>query len=175
MRTLMATAALAVVIVAAPAAATPPGTESCPTPDARRASAPMAIDHRLFDGTAKGMGGNGQIILSTRLSNSVWTSFFARLSAAAIRTYANDPGSIPVVAVGDVVNVSAASYVAAYRTLASLLAPGSAIVLPVVTFKGKRAGTATIDGFATVQVTAVTGRGKRRSVMGSIVSVELCP
>ena len=145
----------------------------CPDPAARRPGVAMVIDRRVFEGSAKGLLGGDHLVLATRLSNSAWTSFFDRLTPRAILGYVSDPSQIPPVAVGDGVNLTLASWGAAYNAMENTFPAGSTLVFPVVTVDGKRTGT--VNGFATVELQRIRGRGKARSIEGRLLSLELCP
>jgi len=134
---------------------------------------PLAIAVGVFTGEKKGLLAPDQIFLSTRLRNAAWTTFHRRPSAVDVADYMSSPATIPTVQVGDVINVTAPGSAMGYGALATALSAGSDLVVPVVTF-GRR-GTATVVGFATLQTTAIKGRGNPKYFQGTVVSLDLDP
>ena len=144
------------------------GADAC---SGRQPSVPLAIDGRVFDGSAKGLVGADGIILSTKLSNSAWTSFFFPASGTTVRAFANDPTTIPSLDGGDTIVLARSNYTADYQAVAGQWPPGSMVVLAVVTSLGD---VGTVSGFATVRVQAIQTSGNPRYIQGTLVSVDVC-
>jgi hypothetical protein len=136
-------------------------------------SVPLAIAVGVFTGQRKGLIAPDEIILSTRLRNAAWTTFYRQLSAPGVTDYISGPETIPTVHVGDVINVTAGGSALGYRALATALSAGSMVVAPVVTFGARR--TATVVGFATLQITTIKGRGNPKYLDGTVLSLDLDP
>src|SRR5919197_1551798 len=89
--------ALAVALLLA--AAVPAAAESV------QPAVPVAINEDVCNGTVKRFVPPDEVLLWTKLSSVAFTGFFRPASASAVAGYVSDPGAIPSLQAGDVINL----------------------------------------------------------------------
>ena len=153
------------------AAALPAAAQNVDPPVAIKPTAPIAINKDVFNGAVKGFLAPDQLILDPRLSDMAFTGFSGSASASAVAGYVYDPASVPVLLLGDVINVSGRTAASTYDAMAAMWPAGSVIVVPVVAFD---AGTqqATVCGVATLRIEKVASRGNPKFVDTRLMAVE---
>jgi hypothetical protein len=157
-------------------------------------SAPLAVDAAVFAGMKKGLIGADGIVVSTKLLNGAWTTFFDDdVSPSTVQAFALAPEMIPALQCGDVINLPSGraggkggkngkgaarrprtptgNVAVNYRVLKERWPPQSVIVLPVVTIDPQSGGT--VEGFVVVRVNRIKASGNPKYLDGTILALDL--